>query len=227
VKLETRGAAYEVQLPDWRHQLLSVIAHPSVALILMMVGIYGLMFEFASPGHGVSGVTGAICLLLALFALQLLPVNYAALALILLGMGLLVAELLSPSFGILGAGGLIAFIAGGILLFDEEMPGFGVPLPLIVGLAAASAAVVMLGGALALKGHRRPVVSGREVMLGSPGIVLEVFEGEIWAQVLGERWRVASTEPLVPGQRIRVIGLRGLTLDVKADTQPNFQGGSP
>jgi membrane-bound serine protease (ClpP class) len=227
VQLATRGAAHEVRLPDWRHQLLSVIANPSFALILMMIGIYGLLFEFSSPGFGVAGVTGAICLLLALFALQLLPVNYAALALILLGMALLVAELLSPSFGILGGGGIVAFIVGGILLFDEEMPGFGVPLQLVLSLAAASAAIVLLGGALALRGHRRPVVSGREMMVGSPGEVLEVSEGEIWAQVQGERWRVASSEPLVPGQRIRVVGLRGLTLDVKADTQPNSQGGSP
>lgn len=227
VRLATRGAAYEVRLPDWRHQLLSVIAHPSVALILMMVGIYGLLFEFAAPGHGISGVTGAICLLLALFALQLLPVNYAALALILLGMGLLVAELLSPSFGFLGAGGVIAFIAGGILLFDEEVPGFGVPLPLILGLAAASAAIVMLGGGLALRGYRRPVVSGRQALLGSPGEVLQVADGEIWAQVLGERWKVTSNEPLAPGQHIRVVGSRGLTLEVRADAQRNSQGGSP
>jgi membrane-bound serine protease (ClpP class) len=225
VQLATRGATQEVRLPDWRHQLLSVIAHPSVALILMMIGIYGLFFEFASPGHGVSGVTGAICLLLALFALQLLPVNYAALALILLGMGLLVAELFSPSFGILGAGGVIAFIAGAVLLFDEDMPGFGVPLPLILGLAGASAAIVMLGGGMALRAQRRPVVSGREAMLGSSGVVSEVAEGEIWAQVLGERWRVASGEPLVPGQRIRVVGVRGLTLDVKAEAESNSQGG--
>jgi membrane-bound serine protease (ClpP class) len=226
VQLATRGAAHEVRLPDWRHQLLSVIANPSFALILMMVGIYGLLFEFSSPGFGVSGVTGAICLLLAMFALQLLPVNYAALALILLGLALLVAELLSPSFGILGAGGIVAFIVGGILLFDEEIPGFGVPLPLILGLAAASAAIVLLGGALAMRGYRRPVVSGSDAMLGSTGRVLEVAEGEIWAQVMGERWRVASNEPLVPGQRIRVVGMRGLTLEVAAENEPNTIGAS-
>jgi membrane-bound serine protease (ClpP class) len=227
VKLDTRGAAQEVQLPDWRHQLLSVITHPSVALILMMIGMYGLFLEFAAPGHGVSGVTGAICLLLGLFALQLLPVNYAALALILLGMGLLVAEVFAPSFGFLGAGGLIAFVAGGILLFDEEVPGFGVPLPLILGLAVASAAVVLLGGGLALRGYRRPVVSGRESLLGAPGQVMEVAEGEIWAQVIGERWRVTSSDPLVSGQRIRVAGVRGLTLEVRPDTENNSQGASP
>jgi membrane-bound serine protease (ClpP class) len=219
VQLATRGAAFELQLPDWRHQLLSVITHPSVALILMMIGIYGLFFEFAAPGHAISGVTGAICLLLALFALQLLPVNYAALGLIVLGIGLMIAELLSPSFGLIGAGGLIALVAGGILLFDSDVPGFGVPLPLVLGLAAASAAIVMLGGGLALRGHRRPVVSGRDALVGAEGQVLEVAEGEVWAQVLGERWKVTSSETLRTGQRIRVVGIRGLILDVRPEPE--------
>ncbi len=227
VRLATRGAAQELRLPDWRHQLLSVITNPSVALILMMIGVYGLLFEFAAPGHGISGVTGAICLLLAMFALQLLPVNYAALGLILLGMGLLVGELFSPSMGFLGAGGVVAFIAGAILLFDEEVPGFGVPLPLILGLAAASAAVVMLGGGLAVKAYRRPVVSGREDLLGAPGEVLQVADGEIWTQVMGERWKAVSSEPLAPGQSVRVTGLHGLTLEVRPEARPNSQGGSP
>ncbi len=226
VQLATRGAAYEVRLPDWRHQLLSVIANPSVALVLMMVGIYGLFFEFAAPGHGISGITGAISLLLAAFALHLLPVNYAALGLMLLGIGLLIAELLSPTLGLVGAGGVIAFIAGALLLYDEDVPGFGVPLSLVLGLAAASAAVVAIGGGLALKAHRRPVVSGRENMIGAAGQVLEVAEGEVWAQVAGERWRVTSARSLAPGQRVRVVGLRGLTLDVQPDPRPDSQGGS-
>jgi membrane-bound serine protease (ClpP class) len=216
-KLATRGADFVVRLPDWRQQVLAVITHPSVALILMMIGIYGLFFEFAAPGHGVSGVTGAISLLLALFALQLLPVNYAGLALIVLGMALLIAELFTPTFGVLGAGGLAATIAGGLLLFDTEA-GFGVPLPLVVGLAVASAVIVLAGGGMALKARRRPVVSGRDNLLGATGEILEVNPGEIWAQVLGERWRVASTQPLAPGQRIRVLSLEGLTLQVQAES---------
>ena len=112
-----------------------MIANPSFALILMMIGIYGLIFEFSSPGFGVPGTVGAICLLLALFALQLLPVNHAGLALVLLGLALLAAEVLSPTFGVFGVGGIIAFIAGGLLLFDRDIPGFGVPLPLLFGLA--------------------------------------------------------------------------------------------
>ena len=217
LKLATRGLASETLLPDWRHRLLSVIANPSFALILMMVGIYGLIFEFSSPGFGVPGVVGAICLLLALFALQMLPVNYAALGLILLGMALLGAELLTPSFGVLGVGGVVAFIAGGILLFDRDVPGLGIPLPLIFGLAASSAALVMLGGGMAMRARRAPVVSGREEMLGAQGQVLEVEGGEAWAQVRGERWAVVSELPLATGQRVRVTGIRGLTLQVQPE----------
>jgi len=217
--LATRNAAYEARLPDARQQALAAIAHPSVALIMMMIGLYGLLIEFMAPGHGVAGVTGAIFLLLALFALQLLPVNYAALGLIVLGIALLVAELFTPTFGVLGAGGVAAIIAGGILLYDGDSPAFAVPLPLVLGLALASAALVLAGGALALKARRRPVVSGREDLVGASGEVLEVSEGQAWAQVFGERWKVDSTQPLAPGQRVRVLGLRGLTLQVRADAQ--------
>lgn len=226
VKLATRGLPFTVVAPDWRQRLLSVIANPSFALILMMIGIYGLMFEFSSPGFGVPGTVGAICLLLALFALQLLPVNYAGLALILLGMALLAAEVLSPSFGVLGVGGVVAFVAGGLLLFDRDIPGFGVPLALIFGLAATSAAVVLLGGGMALRARRRPVVSGREEMVGAPGVVLSVDSVGTWAQVHGERWNVTSPEALAPGQRVRVVGMQGLTLDVRPETQSTPEGPS-
>jgi len=219
--LATRGLAFEPLPPDWRQRLLSVIANPSFALVLLMVGIYGLIFEFSSPGFGLPGTVGAICLLLALFALQMLPVNYVGLGLILLGMALLAAELVSPSFGVLGVGGIVAFVAGGLLLFDRDIPGFGVPLALIFGLAASSAAVVLLGGGMALRARRRPVVSGAEELVGAAGEVLSVGEGRAWAQVHGERWQVASAQPLQPGQRVRVTGLRGLTLDVRLD--PEFQ----
>jgi membrane-bound serine protease (ClpP class) len=142
-----RGLPTETMLPNWRQRLLSVIANPSFALILMMIGIYGLIFESSSPGFGLPGTVGAICLLLALFALQLLPVNYAGLGLIVIGIALLTAELLSPSFSVLGVGGVIAFIASGLLLFDRNVPGFGVPMALVVALAASSAAVVLLEAA--------------------------------------------------------------------------------
>jgi membrane-bound serine protease (ClpP class) len=227
VRLATRGAAYETHLPDWRQRLLAVIANPSVALMLMMIGLWGLFLEFAAPGHGVSGVTGTICLLLALFALQMLPVNYAALGLLVVGTALLGAEAFAPTFGVLGVGGLVALVAGGILLFDTEGPGFGVPLPLVLGLALMSAAVILLGGGMALKARRKPVVSGREDLVGAHGEVLQVGEGETWAQVRGERWKVAGSAPLRRGQQVRVVGLRGLTLDVQPEEEPNSQGGPP
>lgn len=226
LRLATRGLALETRPPDWRHRLLSVISQPSIALLLMVLGIYALLFEFSSPGLGLSGVLGGISLLLGLFALQLLPVNYAGLALIGLGMGLFVAELLAPSFGVLGVGGVVAFIAGGLLLFDTELPGFGVPLPLIVGLALLSAAVVLLGGGLALKAHRRPVVSGPDTLIGTSGRVLRVGDGEVWAEILGERWRVRCAAPLAAGQAVRVVGVHGLTLDVQPESEA-IQKGAP
>ncbi|WP_372529072.1 NfeD family protein [Piscinibacter sp.] len=219
VTLHTRGLAVQAQPPDWRDRLLSAITHPSVALMLMMIGIYGLIFEFSTPGFGVAGVTGAICLLLALFGLQMLPVNYVGLALILLGMALLVAEVHLSAFGVLGVGGIIAFIAGAVLLFDRDVPGFGVPLPLIFGLAASSAAVVLLGASMALRARRRPVVSGREQLVGAQGEVDSVDAGATWAMVHGERWKVASADPLEPGQRVTVLGSHGLVLDVQATTE--------
>jgi membrane-bound serine protease (ClpP class) len=216
VTLQTRGLATDRWSPDWRDRLLSAITHPSVALILMMIGIYGLIFEFSSPGLGVAGVTGAICLLLGLFALQLLPVNYAGLALIVLGIALLVAEVHLSAFGVLGVGGVIAFVAGAVLLFDRDVPGFGVPLPLIFGLAASSAAVVLLGAHMALRARRQPVVSGREHLVGAQGEVERVDVDEIWALIDGERWKVVSAAALTPGQRVTVLGSHGLTLDVQA-----------
>jgi membrane-bound serine protease (ClpP class) len=226
VTLKTRGLAHEVQLPDWRHRLLSVIANPGFALVLLMIGIYGLIFEFSTPGFGVGGVAGAICLLLALFALQLLPVNYAGLALILLGVALLVAEAFTPSFGVLGIGGVVAFVAGGILLFDRDVPGFAPSLALILGLAAASAAATLAAGALALRSRRRPVVSGREELVGARGEVLQAGDGEAWVQVHGERWKARGAAPLAEGRRVRVTAVHGLVLDVEPDVESNQSGGT-
>nr|WP_291998020.1 nodulation protein NfeD [Candidatus Accumulibacter sp. ACC012] len=226
--LTTRDMATLELLPDARHRLLSVIANPSFALILMMIGIYGLIFEFSSPGFGVPGTVGAICLLLAMFALQMLPVNYAGLALIVLGIGLMAAELLTPTFGVLGVGGIAAFIAGGLLLFDADVPGMGVPLPLLFGLAASSAALVLLGGGMALRARRALVVSGREAMIGSNGEIELVDGDEVWVQVHGERWRVRASGPLAAGQRVRVSGMDGLILEVQAsDDSSSSKGATP
>lgn len=216
IRLATSGLTVVMQPPDWRHRVLGVIANPSFALILLMIGVYGLMFEFSSPGFGIPGTVGAICLLLALFALQMLPVNYAGLALILLGFALLAAELLTPAFGVLGVGGLIAFMAGGLLLFDSDVPGMGVPLPLLFGVSLTAAAAVLLGGSMALRARRARVVSGSEAMAGAVGQVTAVDGTKAWAQVEGERWQVKAEQPLVLGQTVRVQSVEGLVLRVEA-----------
>jgi len=215
VVLATARASVERFDPDWRNRILAVLATPQVALILMMIGIYGLFFEFSSPGAVVPGVAGAISLLIALYAFQLLPVNWAGVLLLAIGAIMMLAEAFIPSFGALGVGGIIAFIVGGIFLMDTEVPGFGVPLPLIIGLAFASAALLLAIGSFAARSARRPVVSGREVMTGAAGTVIgQTDDGQWWVLVRGERWQARSETPLKPGDRVRVEGLDGLTVDV-------------
>jgi len=222
--LETQGAAVTALEPDWRNRLLAVITDPSIALILMMIGIYGVIFEFSNPGYVLPGVAGAICLLLALYAFQLLPLNYAGLGLILLGLAFIVAEAFLPSFGSLGIGGVVALVFGSVILFDPEVAaGYTLPLSFVVTLAAGSATVVFFTVWFALKARRRPVVSGHAEIIGTGGTALSDFEREGWAQVRGETWRVVSATPLARGQKLRVSGIEGLTLRVEPDDQ---QGGA-
>jgi membrane-bound serine protease (ClpP class) len=216
--LQTLGASVTVIEPDWRSRLLTVITDPGVALILMMIGIYGLIFEFSNPGFVLPGVAGGICLLLALYAFQLLPVNYAGLALILLGLAFIVAEAFLPSFGSLGIGGVVALIFGSVILFDPEVAAdYRLPLSFIVTLSMTSAAVVFVTVWYAMKARRRPVVSGQEEIVGASGTALSDFEREGWAQVHGETWQVVTTAPLASGQKVRVTGIDGLTLRVEPE----------
>src|SRR5262249_367304 len=177
----------ETMLPDWRSRMLGVLSNPTIAVALMMIGIYGLFVEFTNPGLGLPGVAGAISLLLALYAFHMLSVNLTGVALLLLRAALMVAEVFIGRFGVLGVGGIVAFVVGGLMLFDPEDIGFGIPLPLLLGIALTSALIIIVVGGLALKAQRRPVVSGRESLLGSAGTVLTVDDGETWAQVEGER----------------------------------------
>ncbi len=212
--LATAGAAAITVEPDWKSRFLAVITDPSVALILMMLGVYGLFFEFSNPGFVLPGVVGAICLCLGLFALNMLPVNYAGLTLVLLGLGFLVAEAFLPSYGSLGVGGIIAFVIGAVMLIDTDVPGFGVPYWLIGSLAVLSAAFIILVGGLALRARRRPVVTGTEELIGSVGVVLEDTGTEGWARVHSEQWQVHSPVPLKRGQDVRVTARDGLVLTV-------------
>jgi len=225
--VDSHGAHAVDIAPDWRTRLLAVITDPTIAYLLLLLGIYGIYFEFTTPGFGVPGVAGAISLLLGMFALQMLPVNYAGAALMVLGFILLVAEALVSSFGALGVGGIAAFVIGSVMLIDTDAPGFGIPMGLIVAVAFVNAAFVALVARFALKARRRPVVSGAEEMIGVTGEVLEAAGGEGWMAVHGERWRFRSAVPLDKTQRVRVTGRDGLVLQVEPDRPPGAAGGTP
>jgi len=214
VTLALANAAVETIAPDLRTRVFAVLTNPMLAMVLMMIGIYGLFVEFTSPGFGVPGVAGAIALLLALYAFHMLPVNWAGVALVGLGAVLMVAEVFMPSFGALGVGGIIAVVAGGLLLMDADDPAFRVSWPEVTLIALASAAAIAAFGAFALKSHRRPVVSGREDMLGAHGTVVATEDGMTWAEIRGERWRVRSSAPLAVGDAVRIVAIDGLTLEV-------------
>jgi len=215
--LQTAAAEVVTVEVDWRTRILSVITNPSVAYLMILLGIYALIFEFTNPGLVLPGVVGAICILLALYAFHLLPVNYAGLALMLLGIAFMVAEAFLPAFGSLGIGGLIAFILGSIILIDTDLPGFEIPYALIGGVAAASAAFVFLVMAMMVRNRRRPVVSGREYLVGAAGVALEDFEQEGWARVQGETWRVRANAPVRRGERLQVKSIDGLVLNVEVE----------
>jgi len=215
ITLDTAHAAVERVQPDWRSRLLAVIGDPGIAYILMLLGIYGLIYEFSNPGMLFPGVVGGICLLLALFALQVMPISYAGLALMILGIVLMISEAFIPSFGALGLGGIIAFVIGSVMLIDTDVPGYGIPWMLIVPVAAASALFSFFVAGMAVKARARPVVTGAEEMIGAAGEMLEDIEHEGWAHIHGERWRVRSNVPLRRGSRVRVLARRDLVLDVE------------
>ena len=215
VTLATASAVIEDFEPDWRTRLLAVLTNPSVTYILLLIGIYGLFFEFASPGGVVPGVAGAIALLLALYGLQMLPVNYAGLGLILLGVGLMLAEVFAPSFGALGIGGTVALVIGSIILIDTEAPGFGIPLTLIGAVAASSLLLFTFVLGALWRARRGRVVSGGEALLQAAATAAEDFTGDGHVWLHGERWAAHCAVPLRAGQPVRVRQRRGLLVIVE------------
>ena len=227
VRLRTAGAPVTTVEPDWRARLLSVLTDPSVAYMLLLAGMYGLLLEGYSPGALVPGVVGAICLLLALYALQVLPVNYAGVALIALGVVLMGLEFAMPSFGALGIGGLVALMAGSLMLYDTDVPGFGVPGRLLAGIGLASALVFMLAAWGVARARRRPVVSGMEELLQEPAVALADFEGHGRVRVRGEVWQAESPVPVRRGQQLRVVAINGLVLHVQPQQTHPRPAGDP
>ncbi|MCC7412248.1 MAG: nodulation protein NfeD [Gammaproteobacteria bacterium] len=215
LQLRTQGLIVREIEPDWRARLLAVISHPNVAYVLMLLGIYGLIFELANPGYVLPGVVGAVALVLALFAFQVLPVNFAGVGLILIGTAFMVAELFVPSFGALGIGGALAFVIGSVILFDTEGADYAVSKALIGAVALLGAGFVVIVVGMAKRAWQRPVVTGREELIGAVAEVLEDFTGSGRVRAHGEIWQARTGVPVKGGQSVRVRAVAGLTLEVE------------
>lgn len=221
--LSTATSEIDKAEPTWRDDFLATITDPNIAYILLLIGIYGLMFEFSNPGLILPGVMGGVALILALYALQLMPVNYAGLALILLGLALITAEAFVPSFGVLGIGGIVAFVLGSIMLLDMDIPGFQISPRLIGGLAVVTSAIALTLITLAVRAWRRPAISGSEGMIGSIGTVLDWNSGMGHIHTHGEAWAATSKEKLIKGAKVQVVTRSGLVLGVEPQTDDGEQ----
>jgi membrane-bound serine protease (ClpP class) len=215
VQLATAGLEIVDVAPDWRAEILAVITDPNVAFMLMLVGVYGLLFEFLNPGAVAPGLIGGLSLLVALYALNLLPINYAGAALVLLGIGLMVAEAHIGSLGLIGIAGAVAFVIGAIMMFPSEAPGLTLSRPLLAGTAVASVAFFLLVLGMLLRSRHRPVVTGAEALLGAEGETLfwQGTEGRV--RVHSEVWRARAAGELQPGARVKVIAREGLVVVVE------------
>lgn len=221
VRLDLRAAPIVTIERNWQERLLAVIADPNIALVLIMIGVLGLFFEFSSPGMVAPGVVGAIALLLGFYGLALLPVNFAGAGLLLLGLALMAAEAFMPSFGALGIGGIAAFIAGALMLVDAGAPGLGISWLLVAPLAIIGTLLFTAIGTFALRARRRPPAAGAEAMLGGRVEALEDIEREGWVRAAGERWQARTAAPLRRGAAARIVAMDGLTLVV----EPEREGG--
>ncbi len=207
--------------PDWRSQFLAFITDPNIAYLLMLAAIYGLFFEFSNPGIILPGVTGLICLFLALYAFQLMPVNYVGLSLIFIGMAFLVFEVYISSFGILAIAGVIAFVIGSVMLYDANDDDFRITTTLILGMTTLTTAFVIAMVLMMVNSHKRRVITGHEALIGRDVIVMPDESGMMRVMLDGEIWNAESTSVLTPGQHVKVIKAQGLILTVKPINKDN------
>jgi membrane-bound serine protease (ClpP class) len=213
--LDTQGLQVRSIEPDWRTHLLLILTHPTIAYGLLLIGIYGLLLEGYNPGAVLPGVVGALSLLLGLYGLQLLAVNFAGLALMALGIGLIVAEFFMPAFGSLGVGGLAAFVIGSVILFDNDSAGLRVALPVIIGIAVAGGLVILIIGWLAARARRRPVSTGVEAMIGAHVEAVSDCKDRCVVRYGGELWNARTASPLRAGQQARIVKVVEMTLWVE------------
>jgi len=217
-RLATSGLEVEVRPPGWQTELLMLVTNPNVAFILMLIGVYGLIFEFFSPGAVAPGLIGAISLLLAFYALAFMPINYAGAALVLFGVALMIAEVHIGAFGALGVGGIAAFVIGAVMMFPAQAPGLTLSHGVVAVTALGSAALLLLALAAVLR-RRRPVVTGHEALIGAEGETVSWQDGEGRVRVKGEIWLARSDAALTAGSRVKIVGRDGLVLRVQ-DVQP-------
>jgi membrane-bound serine protease (ClpP class) len=217
--LDLAQAQIERTTVGWRYELLSLITDPNVAYILLIVGIYGLILEFYHPGTAVPGVIGVICLLLAGYALQMLPVNYAGLALIVVGIGLLIAEVFTPGFGVLGVGGIASFVFGSVILIDTDLPGYQISMPIIAALAVSSVVLLLFVIGAVVKSRRAKIVTGTESMIGATAVVMEDLVETGLVRLHGEIWQAKSRAPLRKGAKVRIVRIDDLILTVEPQEQ--------
>ena len=214
-RLATAGLEVVTVNPGWRTELLAIVTDPNIAYLLMLLGILGLVLELSTPGAVLPGVIGGISFLMALFAFNLLPIDYAGAALLLLGLALIVAEAFIGAFGAIGAGGIVAFAMGSIIMFRRTAAGSGLSLPLVVGATIVAAGFLILALSLLLRARRRRVITGREAMIGAEGDAVEWRESEGTIRIKGEMWRARASRPMRPGEHIRVVAREGLILTVE------------
>lgn len=214
-QLATSGLAVSAVAPDWRTMLLAIITNPNIAFILMLVGVYGLIFEFLNPGAVAPGLVGSISLLVALYALNLLPINFAGAALVLLGIGLMIAEAHIGAFGAIGIGGIGAFLIGAIMMFPSGVPAFELSPAVLAGAAAATAGLFLFLLSMLLRSRRRAVVTGDEMLAGAEGEAVSWQGDEGRVRLRGEIWSARAAGPVQPGTRVKVIARTGLVLTVE------------
>jgi len=202
--------------PDWRTEVLIVITDPNMAYLLLLAGIYGLMFEFLNPGSLLPGTVGVICLVVGLYALNMLPINMAGLTLLLIGISLMVAEAFAPSFGVLGLGGIMAFIAGSFMLMDSSLPGYQIAPALIISTAVASGFIAIMVLSILIKARHNPQVSGYHELIGHHAIAVDNFDisGNGRVMIRGEIWQADGSKSISKSQKVLVKAVNGLRLKV-------------
>jgi membrane-bound serine protease (ClpP class) len=212
LRLATAGLDVVTVPPDWRTELLALVTNPNVAFILLLIGVYGLILEFFNPGAVAPGLIGAISLFVALYALALLPINYAGAALVIIGIGLMIAE---AHIGAIGVGGVAAFVIGSLMMFPSRAPGFALSYAVVIGTAICSAALFLVALAVLLRSRKRPVVTGGEALIGAAGEAVFWQGGEGRVRVKGEIWLARADAPLAAGTHVKVLDRDGLVLRVQ------------